>query len=432
MMAFLCALSFLTYFDRVCIMRAQEDIKADLGLTQSQMGVILGAFWFAYALFELPGGWLGDRFGTRPTLTRIVFAWSLFTALSGSATGFVSLLVSRLLFGVGEAGAFPNMARAQERWLPVHSRARAGGLLFLVARWGGAFSPLLFGTLLRAFGSERFRLAARESRILAPLADVAAWRLSFWTAGLFGALWCVVFFRWFRDDPARHPGVNASELALIQGERVEEPSEHRFDRDVWSRLVRSRSLWALGALYLCGSFGWSFFVSWAPAYLKQTHGAQMNGSEVMTGLPLFCGGISCLLGGSLCDLVVKRTGKKRLVRALFTAGGYGSAAAAMWGLRFSTTAEEATLLMCIAAASGDFAQGANWASIVDVGGRYAGIAAGLVNMVGNGGNYLQPSIGAWVSGSFGYGTMFGLYAAMYVVAASMWLFIDPEKSFYER
>src|SRR5262245_55866172 len=187
MMALLSALAFLTYFDRVCIMRAQEEIESDLGISHAQMGIVLGAFWLAYALFELPGGWLGDRFGTRPTLTRIVLAWSLFTALSGSATGFVSLLVSRLLFGVGEAGAFPNMARAQERWLPVGSRARAGGLLFLVARWGGAFSPLLFGSMLRAFGSEGFRRAARESHVLASLADVAAWRLSFWAAGLVGA-----------------------------------------------------------------------------------------------------------------------------------------------------------------------------------------------------------------------------------------------------
>jgi MFS family permease len=431
-MGFLCVLSFLTYFDRVCIVRAQEDIKADLGLGNERMGLVFSAFWLAYALFELPGGWLGDRFGTRPTLTRIVLAWSLFTALSGSATGFSSLLVSRLLFGAGEAGAFPNMARAQEQWLPRGSRARAGGLLFLLARWGGAFSPLIFGTMLRAFGSEGFQRSMRESVVLAGLADVAAWRLSFWTAGLFGALWCVWFFWRFRDAPESHPRVNAAELALIRGGTGEASSHGRFDRAIWTRLVRSSNLWALGGLYLFGSFGWSFFVSWAPAYLKQTHGVEMGHSELMTGLPLFCGGISCLLGGALSDALVRRTGRKRLVRALFTVVGYGTAAAAMFALRFTASAEQATLLMCVAAASGDFAQGANWATIVDVGGRYAGTAAGFVNMVGNGGNYLQPAIGSWVAGSFGYGAMFVVYAVMYVVAASMWLFIEPDRPFYVR
>jgi len=290
----------------------------------------------------------------------------------------------------------------------------------------------LFGTMLRAFGSDRFRAAARASTFFAPLADLPAWRLAFFAAGVVGAFWCIVFFRWFRDDPSRHPGVNAAELAMIRGDRGERRGDQHIDRRVFGRLVRNRSLWALGGLYLCGSFGWSFFVSWAPAYLKQTHGVEMGGSEIMTGLPLLSGGVSCLLGGVLADAIVKRTGRKRFVRALFTVVGYGSAAAAMWGLRFSTSANEATWLMCIAAASSDFAQGANWATIVDVGGLYAGTAAGFVNMVGNGGNFLQPSVGAWVSGTMGYNAMFVLYAAMYVIAASMWLFIDPERPFHGR
>ncbi|MEX0612595.1 MAG: MFS transporter, partial [Pirellulales bacterium] len=117
-MAFLCVLSFLTYYDRQCIVRAQESIQGSLGLSVQQMGLVFGAFWLAYALLEIPGGWMGDRFGARFTLTRIVIAWSLFTALTGAATGFVSLIIYRLMFGAGEAGAYPNMALVQSRWLP--------------------------------------------------------------------------------------------------------------------------------------------------------------------------------------------------------------------------------------------------------------------------------------------------------------------------
>src|SRR5712691_9826495 len=100
-MAFLCALSFLTYYDRQCIVRAQESIQKSLAIDDEQMGLVFGAFWLAYALFEIPGGWMGDRIGARFTLTRIVLAWSLFTVLSGSAAGFLSLLAFRFLFGVG-------------------------------------------------------------------------------------------------------------------------------------------------------------------------------------------------------------------------------------------------------------------------------------------------------------------------------------------
>ncbi len=264
LMAFLCVLSFLTYFDRVCIMRAQTDIQRELDLTDAQMGLIFGAFWLAYALFEIPGGWMGDRYGPRITLTRIVLAWSLFTFLSGAATGFVSLLAYRFLFGVGEAGAYPNMARAQASWLPVASRGRAGGLLWLLARWGGAFSPFIFGEMLRSFDSPEFR-AFLAGRGLPD--DLTAWRMAFWAAGVVGVLWCLGFYPWFRDDPAAHRAVNTAELRLIRGGRVTHSESHSMPAAAWRALFCSSTLWALGLLYIFASFGWSFFVSWMPRYL---------------------------------------------------------------------------------------------------------------------------------------------------------------------
>jgi MFS family permease len=451
-MAFLCVLSFLTYFDRVCIVRAAGDIQRDLDLSEEQMGLIFGAFWLAYALFEIPGGWLGDRYGARLTLTRIVLAWSVFTILSGAATGFVSLLTYRLLFGAGEAGAYPNMARVQANWLPARSRARAGGLLWLLARWGGAFSPILFGLMLSYFGSPGFR-GALEAVGLPN--DVAAWRVAFWAAGLVGVVWCLGFYPWFRDDPAAVPSVNAAELRLIKGEpanpppttaiaaspglaqrlaRVEKtppPAEgHRMPGSAWRALFLSRSLWAMGCLYILGSFGWSFFVSWMPRYLKDTHGLSYEKSEWMTGLPLFFGGIACLVGGALSDALVRRTGRKWLGRALFPMTGYTVAAVAMLCLRFAGSPEEATVLLCLAGAAFDFGQGANWATIVDIGGAYAGTATGFINMVGNAGNYLQPVIGAVIFRTLGWDVLLCVYAFAFLGAATMWLLINPNRTFY--
>src|SRR5688572_27037084 len=207
-MAYLGTLAFLTYFDRICITRAQGDIQADLHISDEQMGLIISAFFLAYALFELPGGWMGDRFGARVTLTRIVFAWSLFTCLSGSAMGFVSLMTCRFLFGVGEAGAFPNMARIQSRWLPVATRARASGMLWLMARWGGAFSLLIFGALMRGVDSQGFRSFLASLPLLDRYANTAAWRLAFWVSGLASLIWIAIFFFWFRDHPSEKKSVN--------------------------------------------------------------------------------------------------------------------------------------------------------------------------------------------------------------------------------
>src|SRR5262245_9400271 len=240
------------------------------------MGLIFGAFWLASALFEIPGGWLGDRYGARLTLTRIVLAWSLFTALSGSATGFVSLLLYRFLFGAGEAGAYPNMARVQAHWLPARSRARAGGLLWLMARFGGAFAPLLFGAMLGFFDGSGFRAFLTDLHLPG---DIPAWRTAFWAAGLLGVIWCVAFLPWFRDDPAAVRSVNAAELRLIRSDGPPASEDHGLPPGFWRALLTCRSLWAMGLLYICGSFGWSFFVSWMPRFLKEVHGVEYAKSE---------------------------------------------------------------------------------------------------------------------------------------------------------
>jgi MFS transporter, ACS family, glucarate transporter len=431
-MAFLCGLAFLTYFDRFNIVEAQKTIQRDLRLTDAQLGWIMGAFWLAYALFEIPGGWLGDRYGARGSLTRIVLAWSLFTALSGSATGFYSLLAYRFLFGVGEAGAFPNMARVQGAWLPIRSRARWGGLLWLMARWGGAFSPIIVGHMLRAFDAPAFRNLVRGTF----LEHVASWRLGFWVAGLMGVVWVVAFWPFFRDRPSEKKGVNRAELDLINEGRATTAGateeSHGAPPGLWGSLFSSPSLWAIAFLYLCVSFGWSFFASWIPRYFQDVQGTKFQQSEWMRVFPLFCGGISCLFGGTLCDYLVRRTGRKRLMRALFPVCGYATAALAFIMLRFVETPAQAAIVFCIVASASDFGQGANWASIVDIGGRYAGIATGLINTIGNMGHFVQPVIGQWVFNTFGWNALFVVYACAFCVAASMWLFIDPTRRFYRE
>ena len=230
-LSFLCVLSFLTYYDRQCIVRAQESIQESLAISDKQMGLVFGAFWLAYALLEIPGGSMGDRFGGRITLTRIVLAWSLFTALTGAATGFYTLITYRLLFGVGEAGAYPNMALVQSRWLPKAERARAGGLLWLCARSGAALAPLLFGTMTRSLTSLQATVADVPS--LHWFADIESWRIGFFLSGCLGVIWCLAFYPWFRDDPARKDSVSAAELRLIEEGRDQLETGHRVEKRIW-------------------------------------------------------------------------------------------------------------------------------------------------------------------------------------------------------
>src|SRR2546428_2731453 len=187
---FAITLAIITYIDRVCISQAAPDIQRELGLTKAQMGWVFAAFAWAYALFEIPGGWLGDRFGPRKVLMRVVLWWSFFTAATGWVWNLGALLVTRFLFGAGEAGCFPNLTKAFTTWLPKQERTRAQGIMWFSARWGGAFTPLLVVWVF----------------------SFVSWRNAFTVFGAIGIVWAIVFYYWFRDNPRDHPSVNTEEL----------------------------------------------------------------------------------------------------------------------------------------------------------------------------------------------------------------------------
>ncbi|MEX0612424.1 MAG: MFS transporter, partial [Pirellulales bacterium] len=300
---------------------------------------------------------------------------------------------------------------------------------WLCARCGAAFAPLMFGTLSRGVMSLRATVA--DIPMLHWFAEIPSWRIGFFISGILGVIWCVAFYPWFRDEPAQKKSVSPSELRHIEQGRGQIDFTHAMDAKLWRKLFSSPSLWAMGLYYFCGSIGWSFYVSWMPRYLKDVHGVSFERSEWSSAWPLLCGGIACLVGGELSDRLVRRTGWRRLGRAVFPVTGCLTAAAATLAIPHVTTQREATILMCIAAAAFDFGQGANWAAIVDLGGRYAGVAMGLINMIGNFGHAAQPYVGARVFPTFGWDALFYVYAIAYLLAMMMWTIINPVRPFYE-
>ena len=195
-------LSVLLYVDRVCISAAQPQVVADLGLTDTQMGWVLSVFALGYALFQTPSGILADRFGPRRILTAVVAFWSLFTALTGTAFNYVSMLIYRFLFGVGEAGAFPGMARAVYSWIPMKERGLVTGINFSGSRLGAAFALPVVAWMISSMG----------------------WRLTFGVLGGIGFIWAIAWYFWFRDDPSEHPGISEDELEFILQNRQQQDS----------------------------------------------------------------------------------------------------------------------------------------------------------------------------------------------------------------
>jgi len=375
-------------------------MERDLGLNDAQMGWVFGAFALAYALFEVPGGFLGDWMGPRRVLLRIVAWWSFFTAATGWAWSLGSLTVTRFLFGAGEAGCFPNLTKAFTTWLPPKERVRAQGIMWLSARWGGAITPPLVALVMGRVG----------------------WRHSFEIFGCLGVVWAVVFWLWYRDDPLQHPGLNEAERDLLR------PSASRAKGhgDVpWLHLISSGQVWLLCWQYFCLSYGWYFYITWLPTYLQRER--HLAASTWLGIVPLFFGGLGNLAGYFVLSMLVRRTGSvARSRRAVAYTGFTGAAAFLLVSTRLHDPTY-AILTMGIASFANDLTMPGSWAAAMDIGGVYAGTVSGAMNMWGNLGGGLAPIVNGYLlhNSRGNWNLTFYVSAAIYLAAVVLWRFLDP-------
>ena len=275
-------LAVLSYVQRVAISQAAGPISKDLHFNKEAMGLVFGAFGLSYAIFELPMGLLGDRLGVRRVLIQIVLAWSLFTALTGAAWNLISMYVIRFAFGAGEAGCFPNLTRMLSVWLPARERVRAQSLMWACTRWGGAATPPVVLAIVSLFG----------------------WRWAFVAFALLGVIWCIVFFVWFRNDPAEDPCVNTEELALIETAR-NLPVHHGAQQN-WLSILLTTQVAVLVLQYFCFSFVWYFYITWLPTYLREARAQTPGHAATLSMLPLLLGGFGSLLSGLIPIRVPRR------------------------------------------------------------------------------------------------------------------------------
>jgi MFS family permease len=394
-LAFACSLSMITYLDRVCFGTVAPFIQGEFGLSDTQKGLLFSAFALAYAIFEVPSGWLGDMFGPRKTLIRIVLWWSVFTALTGliwpipewPLLAFLALLLVRFLFGVGEAGAYPNLARALHNWFPFTERGLAQGAVWMAGRFAGGITHLLVGALL-------IHVA------ISPNQTTVYWRHTFWLFGVLGVFWCVAFWWWFRDRPEQKPQVNQAEIDLIRGE-YSVADGHGHAGVPWRKLLTNGNLWVLCMMYFCAAYGWYFNITWLPGYLRSEYGVTEGNwgfwtYNLMAGAPLLLGSVACLLGGALTDRFIRKTGNRKWGRRLYGVIGHGLCALCYFAAAFAGNPWMFVLFIALAAFWNDMTMGSAWASCLDIGKRYAGIVAGCMNTIGNLGGAVAGFVTGWI------------------------------------
>jgi len=403
-------LSMLLYVDRVCISASKEQIATDLGLSGPQMGWVLSIFALGYAVFQVPSGLLADRYGPRRVLSGVVTAWSLFTALTGAARGFLPMLSCRFLFGAGEAGAFPGCARAVYSWIPKWERGFVQGLMFSGARFGAAFTLPLVAWMVGLLG----------------------WRTSFTVLGAVGLGWAVFWFAWFRDVPEDHPRISDAEKSLILRARQEAAGAEPEAPPLTSRrLLGSQNVWLLMGQYFASNFTFFFALSWLFSYIKDRYGLGMVETGFYAAAPPLAGAVGNWTAGALIDWIYRRgrwTASRRIPAIL----GFSLAAIGLIvGTRMPTPLS-AVLCLSLAVFGADMTIAPSWSVCIDIGRKHSGTVSGTMNMAGNLGSFVTalsfPQLLQW-TGS--YNPFFYTAALLNLAAISAWLFTRPDRKIEE-
>lgn len=394
-LALLVILSVITFLDRTCITFSSIEIKTDLGIDQSGWGWVMSIFTLSYGLMQLPLGALGDKAGHRWVLAGIVLWWSLFTGFTGLATGLLSMLAIRFCFGIGEAGASPCSTSVISRWFKKEEVGKAQGFVWAATRLGGAAAPFIVIPLVAGYG----------------------WRFSFYVLGAIGIVWTVVWFIYYRD---RKP-------ATAEGSGVKTVKE----KIPWRKMASHPQFWIICAMYFFYAFGSWFFFTWFPEYMKQGRGFGAEELKYAVAIPFIMSMAGNIAGGYLTDRLSKRYGIKTGRKALGTVC-LAVSAVCMVLAAFIPGKTAVFIFLSLCFGIFDLMLPSAWALCIDLGKRYAGSVSGAMNTFGNlGGFCCSLMFGYLLKATGNYDLPLYMIAAMLIVSAILFSFINPSKPIVE-
>ena len=394
----------INYIDRTVLSAAAPHLQSEFHLGALEMGIVMSAFFWSYALLQLPAGMLADRFGQKIVLGVAVFWWSLATAVTGFASGFKSLVALRVMLGVGEAGSYPSNAGIATRWFPRQERATVAGIFDSGSKLGGAVALPLIAWLLAIFD----------------------WKVTFAITGALGLVWCAIWVLVFKNSPADHRRVNAAELAYIHEGGEAPRRDGAATADVpWYRLFAHRNIWAMCIGFFMINYNSYFFITWLPTYLVKERGMSMMEMGFMASLPLILSMVVEIFAGWASDRVyasgrlsLTATRKLFLVIGLLMASSIGFAA-------FAASPLVAVALLCVAKSGTTVAASQVWALPGDVAPpNMVSRVAGIQNTVSNMGGVVGPVVTGAIVGSTGSFVPALLFSsALIVIAILNYLFL---------
>ena len=403
-LAVLSVLSMITFLDRIALSSASGSIMSDLHLSTVQWGWILGMFTLSYGLFEVPTGWLGDKIGGKKVLIRVVIWWSFFTVLTGFSTGFIMLFLVRTLFGMGEAGAYPNTSIILSKYFPVIERGRAQAIIWGASRIGAALTPF----------------------VVLPLQQRYSWHIPFYILGAAGIIWALFWLFWHKEEPTEVKDIDPKELEYILANRDLPIVLEENKKSYWS-IFESRNIWYLLAMYICYAIGAYFFQSWFHTYLEKGRLIPKDQLIWASSIPYLLACLGCLSGGWLSDKAVLKYGKKWGRRIVPMIGLFVSGLC-MIGASLVADNTIAIIALGIGMAFMDVTAPVAWAVAMDLGGLKSGSVSGSMNAAGLTAAYLSTVIFGYLATAYGYYLPVLLIGVIVLLGAFVWLKIDATKT----
>jgi MFS family permease len=425
-LALLLAFSFMSWFNRMSMPVAGDlGIMKQYSISPTRMGFVYSALLFTYTLCMIPGGWLADRKGAWIALLLMGLGSGIFEALTGYAglavgSIWLSLLAIRLLMGAFTAPIYPASGRIIAHWLPFYQRAWANGLVMGAALLGIAGAPVLFGILI----------------------DNVGWEASFVFAGQVTCLLALLWLLYAKDDPRKHRGVNAAEVALIrrddhQAEALPSEGITKISLAVprpaqgLKSLLTNRNLILLTLSYSAVGYFEYLFYFWMHYYFEDILHVGTQTSRYYASITFLAMAAGMFVGGGLSDWLQRRYGY-RFGRAAVPVGGMLASAALLAAGIFVKEPAWIVTYFALALAAIGASEGPLWATAIDLGGKHGGTAAGIFNTGGNAGGILAPILTPWISQRFGWQWGIGVGGLYCLIGVVLWCWINPTERVREN
>jgi len=398
-------LTVLLYVDRACISAAKEEITTEMGFSLTQFGWIMAMFTLGYALFQTPSGKLADKYGPRMVIGSIVTIWSLLTALTGAAWNYVSMLLIRLFFGAGEAGAFPALSKVVFSWFPVKERGIVQGINFSGSRLGAAFALPLVAWMIATIG----------------------WRVSFLVFGAFGLIYALLWVLLFRNKPEESAVLGLREKDYILENRQQQSALKTGSLPI-GKIFSDRNMWLNMFQYVCSNFTFYFTLTWMFPFIREKFHLSAMEAGMYSSIPLIAGALGNWVSGLMVDFLYKKHGLlvSRRAPAII---GFMLSSAGMLMIVFSPSGAMAVAFLAIAVFGADMTLSPSWAFCIDVGKENAGVVSGTMNMAGNLGAFVTiiafPYLFKWTGQ---YEPFFIICSILSIAAMGMWFKMNPRKT----